>query len=252
MPAKYIIRLDDASEYMDYKKWNPYFDIFDEYDIKPIVAVIPCNKDPKMVNKNPDQQFWGKVRNWQKKGYHIALHGYEHLYSTNKSGIIGMNRRSEFAGVPFEKQKVMIEQGIKKFKEEGVETKIFVAPAHSFDKNTVRALKEINEIEYISDGYFLNPVYKDGIKWIPQQLGQSKIKNSGVWTMCYHPETLDKKHFNSLKSFIHKNHEQFISLNELNYKNWLSLIDFVFQYYYMLKMKTGKMYFSVAAKRDSL
>ena len=244
MPAKYLIRLDDASEFMDHEKWNPYFEIFDKFSIKPIIAVIPFNKDPEMINKNPDPGFWDNVRNWQKKGYHIALHGYEHLYLTKKSGLIGKNKRSEFAGVLLEKQKDMLEKGYNKFKEEGIDTKIFIAPAHSFDKNTVKALKEITIIEYISDGYFLNPVFSMGIKWIPQQLWKPKTKKYGVWTICYHPEILGKNHFDLLKSFILTHNNQFINLLNLSFRNRISVEDYIFKYYYLLKMNVGKFYFS--------
>ena len=61
MLAKYIFRLDDATEYSDINKWNKIENIFDEFNIKPIVAVTPDNKDPELffTNQNPD--FWNKV-----------------------------------------------------------------------------------------------------------------------------------------------------------------------------------------------
>jgi len=205
MKAKYVIRLDDASEYMNYAKWNPFFELFDKYNIKPIIAVIPFNKDPKMVNSNPDTLFWENVRMWQAKGYRIALHGFEHLYSNAKSGIIGLNKYTEFAGVPFEKQCLMLEQGFKKFMAENVTTEIFVAPAHSFDHNTLEALKKVTGISIISDGYFINPVKKDGFNWIPQQLWSPKIKEKGLWTICYHPETSDGTIIADLEKFLKNN-----------------------------------------------
>jgi len=36
--------------------------------LKPIVAVIPNNKDLKQMITEEDVQFWNKVRKWQKKG----------------------------------------------------------------------------------------------------------------------------------------------------------------------------------------
>lgn len=188
MPAQYIIRLDDASEYMDFNKWNPYFELFDLYQIRPIIAVIPFNKDSKMIHDHPDGDFWNKVRLWQDKGYHIALHGYEHLYKTSESGIIGMNQRSEFAGIDFVKQKHMLADGVRKFREEGISPEIFVAPAHSFDYKTLSAIKEVTNIRFISDGFYIRPVHKSGLNWIPQQLWEPSEKSRGVWTICCHPE----------------------------------------------------------------
>jgi len=212
MVAKYLIRLDDASEYMDYNKWDKYFKIFDKYNIKPIIAVIPFNKDPKLINNNPDKNFWDKVRNWQKNGYLIGMHGYEHVYLTNQSGIIGLNNKSEFAGVPVEKQIKMISRAYEKFKKECIDVKIFVAPAHSFDYNTLFVLKNYTNIEYISDGFFVNPLILYGFKWIPQQLWKPKLKINGIWTICYHPESDNEEKFEILSKFIQNNNSLFIDL----------------------------------------
>lgn len=219
MPAQYIIRLDDASEYMDYDKWNPYFEIFDRYHLNPIIAVIPYNKDPKLIHNHPDTSFWEKVRLWQKKGYRIALHGYEHLYQTADGGIIGMNNRSEFAGIDPVKQKDMLLQGIRKFKDEGIETEIFVAPAHSFDKKTLSAIKEVTKIQTISDGFFIHPVYRDGINWIPQQLWEPVEKSTGVWTICCHPEISQTAETDKLFHFIKEHFHLFTDPLSLHFEH---------------------------------
>lgn len=44
---KYLIRLDDACPTMDAKKWQRIEDVFDTYGIRPMVGIIPANKDPK-------------------------------------------------------------------------------------------------------------------------------------------------------------------------------------------------------------
>lgn len=41
----YLFRLDDASEFMDTENWNKIERLFDMYDIKPLVGVIPNNLD---------------------------------------------------------------------------------------------------------------------------------------------------------------------------------------------------------------
>ena len=45
----YLIRLDDASEYMDLDKWSRMEELLDKYNIKPIFGIIPDNQDPKLV-----------------------------------------------------------------------------------------------------------------------------------------------------------------------------------------------------------
>jgi|WetSurMetagenome_2_1015567.scaffolds.fasta_scaffold28270_3 hypothetical protein len=202
MPAQYIIRLDDASEYMEHSKWEPYFELFDRHHIHPIIAVIPYNKDSKMVHDHPDKQFWDKARLWQQKGYRLALHGYKHVYTTTNSGVIGMNKRSEFAGVDALTQTEMLARSQKKFDDEKIISEIFVAPAHSFDKNTLKALKKATKIQYISDGFFLNSITRNGFKWIPQQLWEPQAKQKGVWTICLHPEIAGASSLSALEKFI--------------------------------------------------
>ena len=90
---KYIVRLDDACPTMDRKKWNRFFNILDKYYIKPIVAVIPNNEDKDMLIDEYDKNFWDKVREWQNKKYNIALHGFNHVYSSNASGLVPINKK---------------------------------------------------------------------------------------------------------------------------------------------------------------
>lgn len=241
MSAKYIVRLDDASEYMDYEKWNLYFELFDQYNISPIIAVIPENRDPKLVNTKPDNQFWNKVRNWENKKYVIALHGYQHQYSNKNSGIIGINNYSEFAGIPYNDQLAKLEKGLSKFNSEGISTKIFVAPAHSFDNLTIKALKQL-KFEYISDGFYLNPVIINDLIWIPQQLWKPKKKKAGVWTICVHPETSNDTHFEILKSFIEKNSENFSHPFNLHVTSSISFFDKIFSLYLHLNFKLKYFY----------
>lgn len=96
--SQYIMRLDDASEYMDVEKWQRMEDLLDKYHIKPIVGVIPDNQDSDMVGVYPkDEQFWKKVQRWKEKGWIIALHGYTHVFETREGGLNPVNDRSEFA-----------------------------------------------------------------------------------------------------------------------------------------------------------
>jgi hypothetical protein len=63
---------------------------------------------------------------------------------------------------------------------------MWVAPGHSFDRNTVAVLKKIG-VSAISDGFGLAP-YADpeGIFWVPQQLWEFRWRPFGVWTVCFH------------------------------------------------------------------
>lgn len=60
----YCLRLDDACPQMNAEKWKKMESILDEYKIKPIVGVIPENRDPDFVSV-ADENFWGKACEWQ-------------------------------------------------------------------------------------------------------------------------------------------------------------------------------------------
>ena len=47
-------------------------------NIKPMMAVIPDNRDRElMVNAPGVGDFWNSVRSWQEHGWTIGLHGYQ-------------------------------------------------------------------------------------------------------------------------------------------------------------------------------
>lgn len=48
--SQYILRLDDASDYMDVKKWQRMEELLDQYGIKPLVGVIPDNLDSSLTD----------------------------------------------------------------------------------------------------------------------------------------------------------------------------------------------------------
>ena len=57
---RYIIRLDDASEIMNVSTWERIEELLDDYNIKPIVGIIPNNKDTllnKMFKNQEDAKF---------------------------------------------------------------------------------------------------------------------------------------------------------------------------------------------------
>lgn len=111
----------------------------------------------------------------EKKGWIIALHGYEHVFETTSGGINPVNNKSEFAGVNLEKQKKKISAGIEIFNENNIYPKVFFAPAHTFDENTLQALKDCSDIRIISDTIANDSYYYNGFTFVPQQSG--KVRN---------------------------------------------------------------------------
>lgn len=196
MKTEFFIRLDDACPTMHQERWNTVEELLDKYGVKPIVAVIPHNEDPKQqIDNCSEKDFWERVRSWERKGWVIALHGYNHVYVTKEGGLVPKNHKSEFAGLPLEEQKEKIKNAIKIFREHGVNPTVWVAPSHTFDENTLQALKEETSIYIISDGIALEPYKEKGFIWIPQQFEHLKKISSlgGWWTLCKHPSVMPDK-----------------------------------------------------------
>jgi predicted deacetylase len=232
---QYLIRLDDLCPTNNLSKWNRFFDLFDHYGIKPIVAVIPANEDTKLSVCGPyNPHYWSLVRGLQIKGYWIGLHGYQHRYCTKNSGIFKQNPRSEFSGLPLKQQAQKIAAAAAIFKQEGVRTTLFVAPAHSFDYNTLKAIEGYSDVSYISDGLLPYPYTRFNFKWIPVQLAEAEVKRKGTWTFNYHPETCSDRMFKNLEQFIAKYHQHFVGFSDLTYKKY-QLKDYLLENYYIYR-----------------
>jgi predicted deacetylase len=186
VPAEYLIRFDDVCPGMNWPVWRDVEQILVAADIKPVLAVVPSNEDAKLNVCAPEERFWDIVRAWQEREWTIGLHGYQHRYVTKDAGLVGLNTRSEFAGVPAPEQAEKIKAAVEIFRRESVRPEVWIAPAHSFDDATVEALRD-QGIRAISDGFYLSP-HRDTreMLWIPQQIWSLRYRPFGLWTVCYH------------------------------------------------------------------
>lgn len=184
--CRYLVRFDDICPTMNWPAWEAIEAHLVRHDVKPILAVVPDNQDPKLKVGPPRADFWNRVRRWQAMGYTIALHGYQHRYVNRDAGIIGLTPQSEFAGLPIREQEAKLRAALAIFEAEGVRADAWVAPSHSFDRTTVAILAQLG-VTVISDGLWHRP-FTDagGITWIPQQLWGFRAKPGGVWTVCNH------------------------------------------------------------------
>lgn len=201
----YLIRLDDASEYMDEAKWLRMERLLDKYSIKPIYGIIPNNEDPDLLIYERVENFWDLMLEWQNKGWTPALHGYTHVFETEDGGINPVNKKSEFAGIDFNNQCLKIKKGYKILKEHEIIPSIFFAPAHTFDENTLKALKKESKIRVISDTVANDVYYTNGFYFIPQQSGHVRKLPFKVVTFCYHPNIMSNQDFENLEIFLHEN-----------------------------------------------
>jgi predicted deacetylase len=204
MSVRFLLRFDDICPTMDWKRWENVEKILIEENIQPILAVIPDNQDETLHESEPNERFWDRVRAWQTLGWTIALHGYQHRYVTQDAGILGLRNYSEFAGLPLNEQHAKLAKGLEIFRAQGVRPKLWIAPAHSFDLNTIQALASLG-IRAISDGFALYP-HRDsrGTLWIPQQLGRLRRVPWGVWTVCIHLQDPEYADLANLRRIIRK------------------------------------------------
>ena len=217
--GRYIMRLDDASDYMDIERWKKMEALLEKYDIKPLFGIIPNNNDPDIIakyNRNPN--FWGLVNEWINKGWVPAMHGYEHRYVTEEGGINPVNKRSEFAGLPYEVQAEKVKKGWEILKAHNVQTDYFFAPSHTFDDNTLKALENETSIRIISDTIAWD-IYKCGMFWfVPQQSGRVRKLPFKTVTFCYHPNTMQSADFAVLDASLAQNRSRFIDISKMHLK----------------------------------
>ena len=187
MGAHYLVRFDDLSPTMNWRVWDQVEDLVQDLKVRPILAVVPDNRDEKLAIDAPREDFWERVRTWQSRDWTIGVHGYQHRLSTANRGLVGWSDRSEFTGLSVDEQEAKLRLATDIFRSNGVEPDVWVAPNHSFDASTLTALRRC-DINVISDGHGLRP-YRDkhGLMWIPMQAWRFEPRRFGVWTVCHHP-----------------------------------------------------------------
>lgn len=213
MTVKYIFRIDDIAPNMN---WNKYFIVKDfliKYKVNPIIGVIPENRDENL-KKFPhcDFDFWNEIKSVQKMGWEIALHGYQHVYQTKHAGILGVNKYSEFAGLPFYAQLEKLKKGLAIFEKNEIKTNVFMAPAHSFDNLTLKALKTIG-LNMVTDGYANFPYSINGITFVPQLFSKPRKMFFGIYTFCIHLNDMPFEQISYLEEFLYLYSDKFINFS---------------------------------------
>ena len=210
-----LIRLDDIAENMNWDLMNKSELLFEKYKIKPVLGVIPNNKDNELLSYPKKNNFWEQVRMWRNKGWEIAMHGSTHVYDkdTKNQDYFGYGGRSEFCGHPLEIQMIKVKDGLKKFDSEKIKIRSFYAPNHTYDKNTFAALKN-SGINEIIDGYGLMPYTENNIKFIPQLFYKIFTLPFGIQTTQIHLNYWKQKDFDDFEKFILNNLNKIITYDQ--------------------------------------
>lgn len=226
--TKYFFRLDDIAPNMN---WNNFFlvkNIFKRYGIKPLFAIIPDLKDPKLLDFEFNSDFWNVAQELSADGWIAGQHGYQHL-SSGDGGILHIHSNGEFGKLNFGEQKKMICLGKEIMLKNSFSPNVFIAPRHSFDRDTIKALKE-NDFNFISDGIALFPFKKWDIIWLPQILWRPRKGLFGKVTVALHLNTMTDADFENLEKFIKENQNKIGNFSEL--------MDWYTQSYTIKKMAT--------------
>jgi len=211
--ARYLLRVDDLCPTVKHEPWLRLSALIAEFDLKPILAVVPDNRDRELCISECDQSFWQQVRDLQHAGAAIALHGYQHRAESRARSLVPLHRKSEFAGVSAFIQRTWIRLGLEILRMHGLDPTIWSAPRHGFDRNTLKALRE-EGINLLSDGFARRPFLRGGLTWIPQQLWGPVEKRTGLWTICLHVNTITARQFDEFAAFVRQHAAQFISVDQ--------------------------------------
>ena len=217
--AKYLIRFDDINSRMD---WNKFFIIknsLEKYNIKSILGIVPNCKDKSLFFSKEIENYYEYLKKYQIYGDTIAQHGFEHKYDSSAKGFFGNFNNSEFAGHSYEIQLKKLLEGKKILKKELIWEPVFMAPAHSFDLNTLKALYKLGFYK-ILDGFSLFPYKYKNLIFIPQISSRPlPIFLPCISQLCIHINTIKEDDLEKLISFIDRNHKNFISINQIEIEN---------------------------------
>lgn len=212
---KIAVRMDDITPDMDWERFRFFQELFEETGITPLLGVVPDCKDKMLQIEKKRGDFYLIMQELKQKGYCFAMHGYHHLYTTKKGGLFPLNGFSEFAGIPYAEQLRMLDEGRQILSQNGIETDMFMAPAHSYDKNTLRALRALG-FRKITDGFGRLPYEYDGIIFYPIsfQLSRSLKQQEGYTTLVIHANTVRETEKERYIKMFRENREKFISYSE--------------------------------------
>ncbi len=212
--ARYLLRIDDLCPTIAAGRWREYAALIQEFKLRPILAIVPENRDPELCCSRPDPRFWQQMRELHEAGAAVALHGYTHLCESRGRSLLPLAPYSEFAGVDASVQRNWIRRGVDTLKAEGLMPSVWVAPRHGFDRHTIGILRE-EQIRVISDGLARWPFLRDEMIWIPQQLWTPEERGRGVWTICVHPNCATADQLRNLHTFLASHAAQFISVQRI-------------------------------------
>lgn len=215
-----LVRIDDICPTMDFHQFQVAMELMDQYNVKPLLGVIPDCQDPDLLIDDSFDDYWHFIKELQNKGYTIAMHGYMHVFDNHARGIVVKRWDSEFAGHSYEIQMEKIRMGKQILESHGIYTDIFFAPGHSYDENTIKALAA-NGFKYMSDGLSLKPYEIHNIICIPARSpGMPRLSIGTNHTAVFHTHEWA---FENKRYCYH----QFVNLIEQHHNEILTWFEYI-------------------------
>jgi len=198
---------------MGWDRFSALSDALLKIEVPCLIGVIPDCRDHKLWRFPPRRDFWDVIRDLKSSGWTIAQHGYTHVYDRVSRDVIGIMRKSEFAGHDFETQVSRLASGARVLSNEGLATDIFMAPSHAFDRLTIKALRQTG-FKFVTDGAALWPYEEHGVIFIPQIFPHPRHFGAGIYTLCWHLDTIDESTFRGLLRFVESNTHRIIGFKD--------------------------------------
>lgn len=200
MRSRFVIRLDDIAPGMRWDAAARVESLLRGCAIRPLIGVVPDNRDPDLERGARRDDFWSVVRGWAAAGWTVAQHGYQHVCRTRQGGLLSIQPRSEFAGLPFDTQRGLLRRGRDILEREGLATDIFMAPWHSYDRGTLLALRALG-FTTLTDGFGLYSRRSEGLLHVPQLFSTPVHFGVGVYTVCLHVNSMSEEELAGLERF---------------------------------------------------
>lgn len=215
-----IVRVDDVCPTMNFDKFNKFIELFDEINVTPLLGIVPACQDLHLMKSGVNSDFYHMINELIDRGYEISMHGYTHVMEDHGGRALLTSRKtSEFSGLTYERQKELLDLGKRELERHGLFTDIFMPPAHSYDINTIKALRSVG-FTTVSDGMSLSPYTFEGIKFVPAD-SSFRLHKVGLLTLCIHAESDD---FERIAFFLRKYRNRIITfkqaqiIKEISYK----------------------------------
>ena len=111
-----------------------------------------------------------------------------------------------------EKQREMLKRGNEILSQYGIKTDIFMAPAHTYDLNTLKALQELGYCR-MTDGFGVRPYEWYGITFYPISflMSRSLKKKRGCTTLVIHTNEIDREGMEKYRKLFMEHRKDLVS-----------------------------------------